>query len=103
MTDVPDGTYWGNYFETEAYMFDRQAGELKELMKDEVQTNLKEIYDSIEQEDREHEDEFKRLKSEHLEIEQLLDSCLIPRKRNDREMSLTERFRFLVQRQGVLA
>lgn len=72
-------------------MFDRQAEELKELMKDENQTQLKELYDSLDEEDKAKEREYEQLKAEMKQIQLYLDTYGIPRKNGSRLLSVLER------------
>ena len=56
----------------------RQADELKKLMGYEEETQLKEMFDEFNAEDKADKEELEKLRAEHNEISSLLDSYGIP-------------------------
>ena len=71
-------------------MFNQQAEELaREMGTQDVL--LKELYDSIEQEDNEKQKDYEFLKKQQIQINSLLDSYGIPVKQNGKKLSLFER------------
>ena len=52
---------------------------------------LKELYDSLEQEDKAQREEYERLKAELNQINLYLDTFGIPRKRGNKHLSVLER------------
>ena len=66
-----------------------QADGMSEIFGTEEQ--LKELYDSMESEDKAKEEEFKKLKDEMNQITAYLDSCGIPSKDGGKTLSVLER------------
>ena len=56
-----------------------------------TETQLKELYDSLDQEDKAKNEEYERLKKEMNQINLFLDSFGIPRKRGNKLLSVLER------------
>jgi hypothetical protein len=52
---------------------------------------LKELYDSLDQEDKAKKEEYERLKTEMNQINLYLDTFGIPRKRGNKHLSVLER------------
>lgn len=70
-------------------MFNQQSQELAELMNTEQQ--LKQVYDDIEREEKQKEDELTSLRDQNQMMSILMDSYGIPRKKDNRLLSLLER------------
>lgn len=70
-------------------MFERQAEGLEDIVGNDSQ--LKELYDSLECEDRKNQEEFELLKKQQNQVNSLLDSYGIPRTKNGLELTLFER------------
>ena len=70
-------------------MFNQQSQELAELMGTEQQ--LKEVYDDIEREEKQKEDELTSLRDQNQMMSILMDSYGIPRKKDNKLLSLLER------------
>ena len=66
-----------------------QAEGMSEIFGTDVQ--LKELYDSIEQEDKAKKEEYERLKTEMNQINLYLDTFGIPGKRGNKHLSVLER------------
>lgn len=72
-------------------MFDMQAEELKELMGFDTDSQLKEVYDELDQEQKDKENELINLRNQSVQISNLLDSYRIPKTRIGRDLSIIER------------
>ena len=70
-------------------MFNQQALELAEAMGTEQQ--LKELYDDLEREDKQKEAELTSLREENQMMNILMDSYGIPRRKDNKQLSLLER------------
>lgn len=68
---------------------EEQATGLAEMVGNDTQ--LKELYDSLEQEDKSKEEEFKKLVDEMNQINSYLDSFGIPREKDNKKLSTLER------------
>ena len=68
---------------------EKQAEGIAEIFGTDSQ--LKELYDSLEQEDKAAKEDYERLKSEMNQINQYLDSFGIPRKKGNKTLSILER------------
>ena len=66
-----------------------QAEGMSEIFGTDAQ--LKELYDSMEQEDKEKKEEYERLKTEMNQINLYLDTFGIPRKKGNKHLSVLER------------
>ena len=68
---------------------EKQAEGLAEMVGNDAQ--LKELYDSLDLEDKAKEEEFNKLKDEMNQINSYLDSYGIPRQKGDKLLSVLER------------
>ncbi len=73
-----------------------QAEGIAEIFGTEAQ--LKELYDSLDKEDKAKEEEFKRLKTEMNQIQLYLDSFGIPRKRGNKHLTILERLSIAMEK-----
>lgn len=70
-------------------MFNQQARELAEMMG--TDKYLKEVYDDIERENKLKEEELISLRDQNQMINILMDSYGIPRRKDNKQLSLLER------------
>jgi hypothetical protein len=61
-------------------------------------TQLKELYDSLEQEDKAKNEEYERLKDEMSKINLYLDTFGIPRKIGNKHLSILERLSIAMEK-----
>ena len=79
-------------------MFDMQAEELKELMGfSDTDSQLKEVYDELDQEQKDKENELINLRNQSVQISNLLDSYRIPQTRAGKPLSIIERIELVLK------
>lgn len=69
----------------------------REQRNNEEQALLRELYDTLDEEDFEKECEYVELKKQVSEIEQVLNAYSIPKMRDGKMLSLTERLAFALR------
>ena len=77
-------------------MFNQQTRELAELMGTDKQ--LKELYDDLEREDKQKEEELTSLRDQNQMMSILMDSYGIPRRKDNKTLSLLERLDIVLRK-----